>query len=253
MSNREHEELLNLIPAYALNSLDADEAEMVNHHLPGCEICQAELASYESVVDVLPLAAPEAGPSAALKERLMSNLAAKPTSETPVASIPQAARVPEHGFWRQINEAIQNLLGGPRWRPAILLFIIVLVASNVLIWQLANEPSGSSDSWRRIRLIGSEVAPEATGIIYISADGQNGTVIVDGLPQLSSEQQYQLWLIEDGERTSGVVFSVDKDGYRGVQIQSPIPLQEYGAFGITIEPAGGSPGPTGDRVLGSNL
>ncbi len=248
MSIREHEELLNLIPAYALNSLDADEAKMVNHHLPGCEICKAELASYESVVDVLPLAAPEISPSPLLRDRLMSEIREELVPDKISESIPQSDPDSERDWWRQVSEAIQNLLSGPRWRPVALVFVVALLVGNALLWRQLNAPD--PNSWRRVRLSGTEIAPEARGIIYISADGQNGTVIVDGLPQLSSEQQYQLWLIEDGERTSGVVFSVDKYGYRGIQIQSPIPLQEYGAFGITIEPAGGSPAPTGDRVLG---
>ncbi len=42
MSDAEHEDILELIPAYALNSLDADEASTVSRHLPGCEICQAK-------------------------------------------------------------------------------------------------------------------------------------------------------------------------------------------------------------------
>jgi hypothetical protein len=52
---------------------------------------------------------------------------------------------------------------------------------------------------------------------------------------------------------SGAVFSVDEDGYRGLEIESDEPLQDFESFGITVEPAGGSPGPTGDRVLGYNL
>jgi anti-sigma-K factor RskA len=31
------------------------------------------------------------------------------------------------------------------------------------------------------------------------------------------------------------------------------PLKAFSTFGITIEPAGGSPGPTGDKVLGGGL
>lgn len=250
MRNAEHEHILELIPAYALNSLDADEEVIVDQHLSGCEICRAELATYEAVVDVMPLAAPDATPSPALKERLMAQIKATPLPET-AETISLAPSQSEGGGWQRINEAMQNLLAGPRWRPVVLLFIIALVVSNVLLWQQLNEPS--PDAWRRIRLTGSEVAPEATGIIYISADGQNGTLIVDKLPQLSPEQQYQLWLIQDGQRTSGGVFSVDDDGYRGIQIESPQPLQDFGAFGVTIEPAGGSPGPTGERVLGYNL
>ena len=241
MSDAKHEEILELIPAYALNSLDSDEAARVDQHLPGCEVCQAELAAYTAVVDVLPLAAPDSQPSPALKGRLMEQIDAAPE--------------PEPGWGQKISDMLQDLLAGPRWRPvawsASLLIVLVLVAGNIIQWQQANTPD--PNSWRRVRLTGSEIAPEARGIIYISADGRNGTIIVDQLPQLNSDQQYQLWLIQDGQRTSGAVFSVDEDGYRGLQIESPIPLQEYGAFGITVEPAGGSPGPTGERVLGYNL
>lgn len=250
MRNAEHEHIVKLIPAYALNSLDADEEASVGQHLSGCEICRAELATYEAVVDVMPLAAPDATPSPALKERLMAQIKATPLPET-AETVSLAPSRSERGGWQQISEAIQNLLTGPRWRPVALLIIIALVVSNVLLWRQLNAPS--PNAWRRISLTGSEVAPEATGIIYISADGRNGTLIVDRLPQLSPEQQYQLWLIQDGQRTSGGVFSVDDDGYRGMQIESPQPLQDFGAFGITIEPAGGSPGPTGERVLGYNL
>ena len=144
---------------------------------------------------------------------------------------------------------LQAWLAGPRWRPALLLAILILAIGNVYFWREATRPSPTA--WRRIRLEGTEVAPEASGVIYISADGQNGAIIVDKMPQLGEAQQYQLWLIADGQRTSGAVFSVPADGYQTVLVESPRPLREYGAFGITVEPAGGSPGPTGDRVLGS--
>lgn len=248
MSNAEHDEILELVPAYALNSLDAEDAAMVSRHLPGCEACQAELAAYAAVVDALPLAAPDNQPSPALKERLMERTSSAPASAAGAVASPQTVKP---GLGQRIGEAFQDLLSGPRWRPAVILIVLVLAIGNIIQWQQANAPDPSS--WRRVRLASTEVAPEARGIIYISADGRNGTIIVDQLPQLEPDQQYQLWLIQDGERTSGAVFSVDDDGYRGIQIESPIPLQEYSAFGVTIEPAGGSPNPTGERVLGYNL
>lgn len=250
MPNAEHEHILELLPAYALGSLDADEAVIVSQHLPGCETCRAELTSFEAVVDVMPLAASDAEPSPALKKRLMDRTTTMPSTET-AATVPQTPLGSERSGWQQISEVLQNLLTGPQWRPVALLLFIALVVSNAVLWWQLNEPS--PNAWRRISLTGSEVAPDATGIIYISADGQKGTLIVDNLPQLNPEQQYQLWLIEDGQRTSGGVFSVDADGYRGIEIESPQPLRDFDAFGITIEPAGGSPGPTGERVLGSNL
>ena len=242
MRDADHDQYLELIPAYALDSLGADDAQALSQHLAGCEACQAELAAYAEVVDVLPLAAEQTAPPAVLKGRLMDRVQAQTAAE----SVAQEAKSP---WWRGAAADFQAWLAGPRWRPALLLGILVLAIGNIYFWREATRPSPTA--WRRIRLEGTEVAPEATGIIYISADGRNGTIIVDKLPQLDEAEQYQLWLIADGERTDGGVFSVPADGYQAMLIESPRPLQEYGAFGITVEPAGGSPGPTGDRVLGS--
>jgi len=250
MAESEQGHILETIPAYALGSLDAGEAEKARRHLAGCEICQAELAAYEGVVDLLPLAAPDFEPSPALKGRLMDRVSPTPAAEKETIEPAITTKPSGLSWWQQVSGLLQSLVNGPRWRPVVLLFVVALVVGNVFQWQQANQ--SDPNSWRRIRLTGSEVAPNATGIIYISADGRNGTVIVDQLPQLASEQQYQLWLIQDGERASGAIFSVDNNGYRGLQIVSTQPLQDFTAFGITIEPAGGSPGPTGDRVLGYN-
>ncbi|HET6443215.1 MAG TPA: anti-sigma factor [candidate division Zixibacteria bacterium] len=250
MGEKEQQHIFEIIPAYALGSLDVGETEVASRHLAVCETCRAELVAYEEVVDALPLAASEFEPSPVLKERLMQRVSSASASDKggvePVAS-------PESGssWWQRVAEALRILINGPSWRPVALVFAVVLVVSNVLIWQQTNKPD--PNSWRRIGLTGTVVAPDATGIIYISADGRNGTLIVDRLPQLGSENEYQLWLIEDGERSSGAIFSVDEDGYRGIQIESVEPLENFDSFGITIEPAGGSPGPTGERVLGYDL
>ncbi|GMQ78762.1 MAG: anti-sigma factor [Anaerolineae bacterium] len=252
MPDAEYKHILELIPAYALNSLDADDATLVSQHLPGCESCQAEMAAYEGVIDLMPLAAPDVQPSTALKGRLMAQIQAAPTADR-VAAVTHRQLKPERSWWNQISEAIQDLFAGPRWRPVLFLFIVALLVSNVLLWQRVNQQDDALPGWKQIALTGSEVAPQATGVIYINPNGLKGTLVVDRLPQLSPDEQYQLWLIQDGHRISGGVFSVDSDGYRGIQIESPQPLQNFGAFGITIEPAGGSPGPTGERVLGYNL
>ena len=60
-------------------------------------------------------------------------------------------------------------------------------------------------------------------------------------------------LVKDGKRSSGGVFSVQDNGYGVLKIDSPLPLIEYQTFGVTIEPFGGSPGPTGKKVLGGSL
>jgi anti-sigma-K factor RskA len=106
---------------------------------------------------------------------------------------------------------------------------------------------------RAVPLTAAEPTSQATGFVLISADGEDGALVVDGLPPLGEDKQYQLWLIRDGQRTSGAVFSTDEKNYGGTRIRSPRSLLDYSSVGITIEPAGGSPQPTGPRVLGGPL
>ncbi len=240
MHNENHDHIIELIPAYALGVLDADESAVVIQHLGGCTACRAELAAYESVVDALPLAAPQIDPSPALKERLLEQIQASPAPKTAVP--------PASPWQRSIADYIQEFLAGPRWQPALALAVIVLLAGAFFIWQQAGPTP-----LNQVELTATDAAPDAHGLIAIAANGRDATLTVAGLPALPPEKQYQLWLIEDGQRDSGAVFSVNADGSADVTVDSERPLTEYSAFGVTIEPAGGSPGPTGERVLGHNL
>jgi anti-sigma factor ChrR (cupin superfamily) len=68
------EHVIDLIPAYALNCLDVEEATQVAEHLKGCHDCQVELHAYQAVVDQLPLTVPQAEPSQHTKQALMGRV-----------------------------------------------------------------------------------------------------------------------------------------------------------------------------------
>lgn len=237
MHNNNHTDIIELIPAYALGALDADEAAEAERHLAHCADCQAELAAYETVVAELPLAAAQIDPPPALKGRLMAQVRA---SEKPILVV--SAPPP---WWQPITDSIRAFWAGPRWRPVLALVALIVLIGAYFIWQ--------QSSIEQVELTATDAAPDAQGLIEIAANGRDANLSVTGLPPLPAEQQYQLWLIRDGQRDSGAVFSVNADGSATVPVESERPLSEYGAFGITIEPAGGSPGPTGERVLGHNL
>jgi len=230
-----HADILNLIPGYALGCLDDDELILVSEHLADCIECQTELQSYTSVVNCLALAAPETSPPPVLHSRLMSQIQAPPSQ--PVS---QKSSKKSWGW------------GMPLWAGVGLLILLILVAGNLYLWQQVNQPA-EQDLLGTITLTGTEAAPDATGLIVLSLDGEYGTLVVDHLPPLDTENQFQLWLIRDDMRTSGGVFSVSDEGYGSIEILTTEPLDSYSAFGISIEPAGGSPGPTGQKVLGGTL
>ncbi|HEX9386866.1 MAG TPA: anti-sigma factor [Anaerolineales bacterium] len=238
MSNETH--ILDLLPVYVLGSLDADEASRVEEHLLGCLICRNESNALQAVADHLSFAAPAADPSPELKDRLIQRVqATRSQSRAPV-------QAPSRSW-------LDRLL--PAWSLASLVFIFILAGFNLLLWQRLNhlETVTSLEGMRAVPLIASTSASRATGFVLISADGDSGALIVDGLPPLGESQQYQLWLIRNGEKTSGAVFSTDEKTYGGTRIRAPRSLLEYTAVDITIEPTGGSPQPTGAMVLGGPL
>ena len=242
MNQEEH--VTDQIAAYALNILEADEAAQVAAHLATCTSCQAELSDYQEVSGLLALAAPEVTPSPSLKQQLMQEIAQpqdKPETAVPPRQTSSAGWLEKMRGWFQKR---------PLWQPALALGLIVLLISNFQLRQRLDEVSRPA-GFGTVTLIGEEINPIATGIIIISADGEHGTLVVQDLPMLPDTEEYQLWLVKDGQRASGAVFNVDEDGYRAVWLQSDDPLASYERFGITIEPAGGSPGPTGEKVLGN--
>ena len=129
------------------------------------------------------------------------------------------------------------------------MLIVMLGVSNLFFWQQNRQANQPQSEFRLVKMIGEKSVAEASGVIVISGDGNFGTLIVDGLPVLDFAKQYQLWLIKDGKRTSGGVFSVLDNSYGVLVVNSPESLSVYDGFGVTIEPAGGSSG--SDRVKSS--
>lgn len=236
--------VFELLPAYALGSLDEDEATQVADHLSACPVCRAELRSYEEVVGRLALATPDTAPPAELGQKIMGRL------QTPRSGV---VAEPRRAWWQPLADLFRR--PAPGWALASLALVALLITSNLWWWQRANrdEPMVTPGGMRVVAMVGPTTDSAAVGTLVISGDGEYGTLVVDGLSPLDEGHQYQLWLIRDGQRTSGGVFSVNSEGYGALWISSSEPLSSYPAFGITVEPAGGSPGPTGEKVLGGTL
>jgi anti-sigma-K factor RskA len=236
--------MLELLPAYALGSLDEEETVRVSEHLARCPTCRTELQPYLAVADQLALAAREVVPPARVKQQLMRRIGRLRAATEPTL---------RSGWWQQLAGLFRR--PARAWALTSLILIVALAASNIWIWQRLDRSGegNKADGMQVVALAPTSAAPDATGRLVISMDGEYGTLVVDGLPALDAGHQYQLWLIRDGQRVSGGVFSVSQSGYAALEISAPEPLASYPSVGITVEPAGGSPGPTGEKVLGGSL
>jgi len=230
--------VIELLPAYALGCLDEEEAAEVSAHLKGCAECRAELRAYREVSAQLALAAPDAAPPARVKRRLMRRVErARPAPAAP----------PHPAPWRSLGDLLRR--SAPAWGLAGLVLIVALAAGNVWLWRESRARAHRVGDMLAVAMLPTRAAPGADGTLVISADGEYGSLVVDGLPPLDAAHQYQVWLARDGERRSGGVFSVNAHGYGVIEILAPEPLIRYTSFDITLEPAGGSEAPTGVEMM----
>jgi len=226
-----HEEL-DLLPAYALGSLDAEDSDRVKEHVARCRACREELASYEEVTGRLALAVPEQEPPAWLESRIME----KVLSNRRRQSFPEFL-----GFRRPMLAAVAALL------------IIALGAGNIYLLTRPLQSPAQVPGLVTVVLTGTGETPLAYGTIVIDRDDNRGVLAVRGLAPLDASSAYQLWIIREGERRSGGVFNVTADGYGSLQVTVPAGFTGFTRFGISIEPAGGSASPTGARVMSGKI
>ena len=231
-----------LLPEFVLGCLDAADEVVVSEHLANCAAtCRVDLAAFDHVMDQLAYAAPDASPPDQLKSMLMNRVQPAPTVtriEPRLSWLEQVA-----GLWQRV---------APAWGVVSLVFIVVLLVGFLDLGRQEDEIKFTSGGMRIISFTSTDAAPSASGTLVISVDGEHGSLVVDGLPALDPAHQYQLWLISDGQRTDGGVFSVNQEGYGVLWIDSEEPLSSFPLFGVTVEPTGGSSGPTGDKVLGGS-
>jgi hypothetical protein len=93
----------------------------------------------------------------------------------------------------------------------------------------------------RVDLKGEAPAPRALGRAFWSPT-MGVFFSASGLPALGQGRVYQLWTIEGTTATSAGTMAPDASGL--IVHAAPGPVEAPDAFGVTIEPAGGSSSPT---------
>jgi anti-sigma-K factor RskA len=229
------------IPAYAIGALDRDSRIALEAHMPGCPTCQAELASFRAVSETLLKAIPPVRPPLSLRRQLQNRLPAN--------------LVTKQAWWSWSL---------PQVGMAALIFLLLLlnISSFFQFQNLRSIQAKQSRQLETDRVALAMLAYPETKTVPIHADGLAGTILLDkersaavilawDLPALPSEQSYQIWLIDpQGGRTSAGVFAANAgSAFTSIEVQVTGSLAKYVGLGVTVEPAGGSPQPTGARVF----
>ena len=248
MSNEQSQACLERQPqlaAYALGEAEPDTA--LHAHLSGCATCQQTMREYARVARVLPYAAPAIEPPPELRERILARAtgAASARADQP-RPVPQPARQPRRFAWPSfalVGALALALLG---WNISIQARLNQqIAAANVAHARLqAIESILSASDARSYPLAG----PNASGQVWVSAQRNQAYFVAEGLPDPGADKVYQMWLIQGETPISAGTFETH-DGDVATVVTAPGLLTNFGAFGVTVEPRGGSATPSSQPIL----
>ncbi len=99
-----------------------------------------------------------------------------------------------------------------------------------------------NDAFRAVALAGTKTSPTAKARVFFNPATHKVYVDVRSLPALPADKQYQLWALDKGKPIDAGVLSVATATGEGLQHMKDIASAQ--TFAMTVEPAGGSAGPT---------
>lgn len=105
----------------------------------------------------------------------------------------------------------------------------------------------SNPAQQQILLNGLPISPNSKAVIFWDKESGNTFVNSSALPQIAGNEQFQLWAIVDGKPVDLGVINKDSSFSAMKEVKNAV------AFAITLEPLGGKPTPTMEKmyVLGN--
>lgn len=223
----EHQEIKDLLAAYALGSVPEDERREVADHVATCAECRAELADFEAVSESLALAVPPAEMPAGFTERVVSAA----VGERPVAEPSKLSR-----RWTRLG-----ILAG-----AALIAAVIAVTGTII--------ESNNDSERRqevLALLSSSDGISLTGDGEVIGRVHGSRFAIAGVEEAPEGKTYQLWLMKgDGcpsdvptecELVSAGTFDTE-DGVALIELDES--SEEWEDAAVTVEDEDGAEFPT---------
>jgi anti-sigma-K factor RskA len=231
----QHDEIRDLLAAYALGSVPPDERREIALHILTCDGCRAELTDYEAVTGTLALATQPMEPPAGFTERVVA--AAVGDRPTPAVATRSERR------WGRLG-----LLAG-----AVVLAALIAVGATVL--------DSRRETQRREDVLA--VLASAEGISLTGDDDVIGRVsgtefAVAGIDSAPEGKTYQLWLMRgegcpsDDPAECDLVSAGTFDTEEGVAlVELDESAGDWQDAAVTIEDEEGVEFPTTDPILHS--
>ena len=256
-----------LLPAYALDALDAEESAAVEAHLDACPWCPALLREHVQVAAALAQAAGPLEPPPALKYSVTRALEARPPGrERPRRplriggnlALAAAASVAVLLLGAATGMAVHltNEMDDLQQENADLASRVSLqvqeddMIEDMVIEQRSVNYLLASSSQQATPLRGGGTVPRAEGV-FITSGGDWGTLMARGLVPSSGDEAYHVMLKRDGEPVAVGRLSVDRNGMGVLTMWTEEPMTVFQQVWVVEEPAQSNPTPVLWGVISS--
>jgi anti-sigma-K factor RskA len=233
------DDIVEAIAAYALDALPPEEEARVVTYIAAHPEADALLEEYRSIVGLIPYAAAPSAPPPYVRDGVLRSIRGEQSRKR-----------------RRLMPPVRYRFVSAFAACALLLLLVWNIGLQVRTAPAPANPNApisdilSAQGLMTFAMDPQSDAPNASGRVYLTPDLSQAAMAVWKLPPLPSDRTYQLWFrLDDQTRVSITTFSVDEKGAAVVRLTVPQMSHPYVQCGITLEPRGGSPQPTGPRIL----
>jgi anti-sigma-K factor RskA len=246
----QHDTMLDDVATYALGALGARDAERVREHMKTCAACRTEYEALAPAALSIAQSAPDAQPSAMLKNRIMRTV---------------------RGDAKATARSGGRPLVWPAYLVAAACFVIAIVSSIAnlsLMEQLKSEQTQMAQAEQSHTSLSRNLADEKTMVADLMDENAERFTVADGqvvrvharlyitlhdLARPPRGKVYQAWTQPKGSKVMEPSVTFVPNAHGVAVIALPVDGRETQAVAVSIEPEGGSKAPTSTPILVQSL
>ncbi len=252
--------------AHALHALLPEEAQALDAFLAAHPDAQTDFAATEEAVTMLSYLVEPVPPPPYLRTRVLAQVYADAVGMDTI----NAVNGPERSAsFRPVAPVALQVARERRerrllWAQTAVAAVFLMVAIGFGSWVsvlrndvqsrdrvIAQQQQQIAQTGPGSAVAGTRPDIPARGELLRLSSTQSAVLTIKGLPPLTQGKVYQVWFINGSIPAGAALFTPEADGsWRGVVSGDVTRAQ---AIAISVEPAGGSPAPTGDIVVKGSL
>lgn len=239
----DHDDIQELLGAYALDAVDPDEAELVGRHLEVCPRCRAEVREHREVAGLLGYGGQDAPPG--LWDRITASMQEAPPALR-LDQLPTGGHRAAPAGWTRLGRRATAVLAVA---AAVVIAVLGVQVARLdhRTTTLGNEMASAAPSMHAVQVALSVPGARKVSLSPVSSGASVDAVVLPGgqgylyntaLAPLPAAQTYQLWGIAGGRAISYGIL-----GSTPAQVVSFRAATGVQALAITEEAAGGAEQP----------